>query len=266
MSEYRRCNVPKAPLPVFERLFDDAGLFPPARRPMAEALRAHERARAGPHRSLVGPFLCPVARLDELDACVAAGVPRPAELSVVAHGTEPHMRRALARANVVQLEAPLDATLPPDALRMRRYLELPPHGAVEAAVDRVARTGARVKLRCGGVTPDLVPPARRMAEVLAACARRRLPLKATAGLHHPFRRRPSSPDGPRHGFVNLLAAASAAAAGASVDHLTTVLDTEDDEAATLVERVDRHCRTVVASIGTCSLDEPLSELQALGLL
>lgn len=258
--------MPKALVPVFERLFDDAGLFPPARRPMAEALRAHERARSGPHRALVGPFVCPVVRLDELDACVAGGVPRPAELSVVAHGGEAHMRRAVTRSDVVQVEAPLEATLPPDSLRLRRYLELPPHGDVETAVDRVAQTGARVKLRCGGVSPDVVPPARRVAEVLAACARRRLPMKATAGLHHAFRRRPSSPDGPRHGLVNLLAAASAAMAGAGVDHLTTVLDTEEDEGADLVERIDRHARSLVTAIGTCSIDEPVGELQALGVL
>jgi hypothetical protein len=266
MSEYRRCNVPKLLPAVFERLFDDAGLFPPASRPMAEALRAHEQTRSGPHRGLVGSFVCPVSRLGELDACVAGGVPRPAEISLVAHGGEADMRRALTRTDVVQVEAPLEATMPHDVLRLRRYLELPPHGEVEAAVERVGHTRAGVKLRCGGVTSDLVPPPRRVAQVLAACARRRLPLKLTAGLHHAFRVGPSSPGGPRHGIVNLLAAASAAVAGAGVDHLTSVLDTEEDEGAELVGRIDRHARSLVTAIGTCSVDEPVTELQALGML
>ena len=53
-------------------LFDDAGLFPPAKLPMAEALTAHERASSGPHSRVVGPFLCPATRLAELDVVVAS--------------------------------------------------------------------------------------------------------------------------------------------------------------------------------------------------
>ena len=63
---------------LLERLFDDAGLFPPARLPMAEALRAHEAATTGPHGRMVASFVCPAGRLPELDALVAAGLPRPA--------------------------------------------------------------------------------------------------------------------------------------------------------------------------------------------
>jgi hypothetical protein len=259
-------------LPVFERLFDDAGLFPPASRPMAEALRAHERVRNGPHRRLVGPFLCPLTRLDELDACVAAGVPRPPELSVIGGRDGPPWRRAVSRLGVVQVEAPLGTALPEGAHWVRRFVELPPDGPVEDAVEQVAALGAGVKVRCGGQTPDAVPSPERLAEVLVACARRRLPLKATAGLHHPFRRRGAA-DGSgqaQHGFVNLLAAASVAQTGASCGDLAGILDTEQDDAGdggrALLFRVDRRCRRLVRAIGTCSIDEPVDDLTALGLL
>jgi hypothetical protein len=155
--------VGRSLLPVFERFFDDAGLFPPASRPMAEALAAHARARAGPHRELVGPFLCPVGRLEELDACVAAGVPRPPEIGVVAYPGETRWHRAASRADVVQVEAPLDARLPADLVRVRRYLELPARGDLTLAFEGMGRTGARARLRCGGPAPDLVPPSRRLA-------------------------------------------------------------------------------------------------------
>jgi hypothetical protein len=105
-----------------------------------------------------------------------------------------------------------------------------------------------------------------------ACAKRRLPLKATAGLHHPFRR--AAPAGgvgqPQHGFVNLLAAASVAQTGAGCGEVARILDTEGDEEAgggrSVLVRVDRRSRTLLRSIGSCSIDEPAEGLQSLGLL
>jgi len=257
--------VPTSLTTVLERLFDDAGVFPPASLPMAEALQAHARARRSSHAQLVGPFLCPLARLEELDACVAAGVPRPAELSIVAYRGEPQWRKLSIRPGVVQVEAPLGVTLPPETLRVRRYLELPPNGDVEPAVEAVHRAGARAKLRCGGQTPDTIPSLERVAQTLVACADRKLPMKATAGLHHAFRRR-NNLGVVEHGFVNLLAASSAAVAGADADHLVQILDTGESSGGGLLGRIDKHSRALLTSIGTCSIDEPISELQALGAL
>jgi hypothetical protein len=258
--------VPTSLLPVIERLFDDAGLFPPASHSMADALSGHERARAGPYGSLVGPFLCPAARLQELDACVAGGSPRPPELALVLSAGEPAWRRVTLRPGTVQVEAPLGVALPRDAERLVRYAELPARGDVEVAVEAVARAQARVKVRCGGLTADAVPSSERLAEVLYACARRRLPLKATAGLHHPFRETAATGGREQHGFLNLLAAASAAVAGDSVEDLVALLDLQQGDAERIVLRLDRTSRSLVASIGTCSIDEPVEDLKAAGLL
>lgn len=255
--------MPASLAPVVERLFDDAGLFPPAAHAMGDALARHERARTGPHGRLVGPFLCPVARLPELDACVAGGSPRPPELGVLAGaGEAPWRRRAMLRPGVVQLEAPLHLPVPDDAARLVRYVELPPRGDADAQVEEIAKAGARVKVRCGGLTPDAVPSARRLAEIVHACARLRVPFKATAGLHHPFRG-----DVPgQHGFLNLLAAASASLVGEGVEGLAALLDTGADKGDQVVVRIDRSSRSLVASIGTCSIDEPVGYLVELGLL
>jgi hypothetical protein len=252
-------------LPVFERFFDDAGLFPPASRPMAEALAAHARARNGPHARLVGPFRCPLTRLEELDACVDAGLPRPPELCVVVTRGEIRWRRATARADVSQIEAPPDEQPPTDVLRVQRYLELPLRGDLEMMADRLGRAGARAKVRCGGPAADLVPSSEVLARAVAACAARRLPLKATGGVHRPFRLKDASPGGPQHGFVNLLAAASAALAGADTEHLVEILDTEEDEGSELLGRIDRHARLVV-SVECTSLDDAVGHLQSLGVL
>ena len=263
--------MPASLAPVVERLFDDAGLFPPAAHAMGDALARHHRARTGPHGRLVGPFLCPVARLDELEACVAGGSPRPPELGVIATaGEAPWRRRAMLRPGVVQLEAPLHLPVPDDAARLVRYVELPGRGDADAQVEEIAKAGARVKVRCGGATPDAVPSPRRLAQVVAACARLRVPFKATAGLHNPFCIQPNGKDGPgrpgQHGFLNLLAAASAALVGEGVDGLTELLGTPADKGDQVIVRIDRSSRSLVASIGTCSIDEPVGHLVELGLL
>jgi hypothetical protein len=258
--------VPSALLPVFGRFFEDAGLFPPAGRPMAEALAAHARARSRqPHGDLVGPFLCPLTRLVELDACVASGRPSPPELGLVAYPGELRWHGAAARSNVVQVEAPLDERLPADTLRVRRFLELPPRAGLVRVVEGLRRSEAHAKVRCGGLTPDEVPSSEHLAEVLAVCAARRLPLKAAGGLQHPFRRGESAPGGPQHGFVNLLAAASAAMAGADAAHLVEILDQQEDEGAALLGRIDRHARSLVVSIACTSIDDAVDQLAALGV-
>src|SRR5690606_12943723 len=246
------------------RLFDDAGLFPPARLPMAEALAAHARALDGPHHGVVGPFLCPVGRLAELDACVAAGAARPPALGLIGHDGPVDWGRAFAAPGLVQVEAPLGVPMPEPPGNVLRYLELPHHGDGGAGLDAVQAAGARAKVRCGGLTPEAVPRPAWLAAVLVGCAARGLPLKATAGLHQPYHRA-GGPDGVRHGFVNLLAAAAAAAGGATVVDVTAILTDEAPAAAALTSRV-QGARRLLASIGTCSIDEPLAALAERGLL
>ncbi|HEX8802700.1 MAG TPA: hypothetical protein VF743_00865, partial [Acidimicrobiales bacterium] len=123
--------------------------------------------------------------------------------------------------------------------------------------------GARAKVRCGGATRDAVPPCEWLAEVLVGCAERGLALKATAGLHQPFRHQ--GPAGPQHGFVNLLAAAAAARAGARRPAVAMILAMEEPEAVELVDQLAR-ARDLLLSVGTCSIDEPIDALVARGLL
>lgn len=255
--------MPSLLVSAVDHLFDDAGLFAPARLPMAEALAAHGRATSGERRRFVGPFLCPVTRLDELEACVASGQPRPAEVGVIAYGLGSAGRRLGAMPGLVQCEAPLGTRLPDLGGRVHRYLEIPGHRPVGEVLDAVAAAGVRAKVRCGGTTRDDVPSCARLAEVLVGCAERGLVLKATAGLHQPFRH--TTRTGPQHGFVNLLAAAAAARDGASPPEVAEILAAEEPEATTLVDRLARS-RELLASIGTCSIDEPIRALGERGLL
>jgi hypothetical protein len=255
--------VPSLLSSAVERLFDDAGLFPPARRPMAEALRAHHQAATGPRARLVGPFLCPISRLEELDACVASGLPRPEALGVIAYDLGRTARRPAVTRGLVQFEAPLGTVLPDLGARVVRYLELPQTGKVHEALDAVAAIGARAKVRCGGMGREDVPSADRLADVLVGCVERSLTLKATAGLHQPFTH--TGPLGRQYGFVNLLAGAAAARQGGYRSQVAAILVAEEPEALDLAGKVARS-RELLRSIGTCSIDEPVAALADRGLL
>lgn len=262
-------------------LFDDAGLFPPAQRPMAEAMLAHADARSGAHARFVGPFLCPAGRLDELAACAAGGVPLPERLSVVLYPGDEHLRRSLARPGVVQVEAQLGTRLPEDVLHLRQYFEIPPAGDVRLHVLKVSdrRRSERtrggddhmladrpgVKVRCGGPTPDTVPSVERLAAVVHQCAAESVVLKATAGLHRAFRHRDEATGTWQHGFVNLLAAATAAIDGHGPEQLAELLAATEEDGDAVLASVDRRARELLAAIGTCNLDEPIGELEGLGL-
>ena len=141
---------------VLERLFDDAGLFPPLNRPMAEALRDHAAVLQGPHGRAVGPFLCPAPRLAELDACMAAGIPRPPAIGVVGYDTFAGWRAVYATAGLVHVEVPSTGRVPSPPGRVRRYVEIGPHADLDRALDAVP-PGDGVKVRGAGPVSYSVP-------------------------------------------------------------------------------------------------------------
>jgi hypothetical protein len=240
---------------VLERLIDHAALFPPASMPLPEALAEDRRARKSFHSELLNRFVVPVARLDELPA------ERP-PLSVVL-GSAEDARLVAGVEGVEAVELVLDGPRPKSLDLVTAYGLLQPLGvetyfelvfdeswrdSVPAAIGAVAAMGGRVKLRCGG---EATPTVEQVALVIACCREARVPFKATAGLHHAVRR------GDEHGFLNILAAATAPRR-----EIEAVLAEED--AAAL--EPDKAGRAVFTSFGSCSWQEPVDDLEELGLL
>ncbi len=139
--------------------------------------------------------------------------------------------------------------------------------------------------------------ARIVAAFIVACAARRLPFKVTAGLHHPIRKvqpRTYDADAPRavlHGFLNVfLAAAFAWHTVGKQDRtpkiqgpvpfpgIEPILAETDANAFRFDEwarwrdwsldagQVQEARQQFAHSGGSCSFDEPVHDLQALGLL
>jgi hypothetical protein len=136
-----------------------------------------------------------------------------------------------------------------------------------------------VKLRTGGVTADAFPVSRQIARALVAAAKARLPIKFTAGLHHPIRQFREEVQTKMHGFLNVLGAAVLTAEhGWNQEQTAEMLEDEDaasfsfeDESFAWREwkiATDRikERRKFVTSFGSCSFDEPREDLRALNLL
>ncbi len=185
------------------------------------------------------------------------------------------------------------ATLRAEGLGQREvFLELPSgidDAEVLAAVMATApeHTGGpdgfrrvAAKLRCGGVTPDAFPSCERVAQVIDQCARLDLPLKCTAGLHHPVRHRATKPDVMMHGFLNVFGAGLLAwALQPELAVLVECVSETDPAAFTFTadafawrdHRVETETMNRIRSrslfgFGSCSFAEPRADLQDLGLL
>jgi hypothetical protein len=259
-------------------LIDHAALFPPASMDMPEAMEADRAARDGEHAWMLGRFICPASRLGELP--VAA--PR---LSVVLDGGEGDLEAVhdarLAGREVELVEARIDPAWIPDTQELvqaklgegvEAFWELAPGRGLRGAVAAVREARAGAKIRCGGATA--APPVEAVAEFIAACRDAGVRFKATAGLHHAIRA------GDAHGFLNVLAAAVFAYTdGLSADKLVPVLAEEDASAFTAEatglglhdrranpEQIAEARRDLFVAYGSCSFDEPVEDLIALGVL
>jgi hypothetical protein len=106
-----------------------------------------------------------------------------------------------------------------------------------------------------------------------------LPIKFTAGLHHPIRQFRDEVKTKMHGFLNVLGAAVLAAEHQwNADQAVTMLEDENTDSFSFsddvfawrkwkieLERL-QYRRKFVASFGSCSFDEPREDLRGLNLL
>ncbi|HEU0209958.1 MAG TPA: hypothetical protein VFQ78_13395 [Candidatus Udaeobacter sp.] len=135
------------------------------------------------------------------------------------------------------------------------------------------------KLRTGGVTADAFPSSAEIARALVKPATHQLPIKFTAGLHHPIRQFRNEVKTKMHGFLNVLGAAVLSAEHQwDADQAAAMLEDEDTGSFLFtqdffawrdwkidVERL-QYRRKFVSSFGSCSFDEPREDLRALGFL
>jgi hypothetical protein len=154
------------------------------------------------------------------------------------------------------------------------------HGEDQAYHHELGGRPAGFKLRCGGLEAATFPSPEQVAFAITACRDAGVPLKFTAGLHHPIRHFDSRVRTHMHGFLNVFGAGVLAhARGLDEDQVRQIIEDEDaqdfvfddmgfrwkDIRATTRE-IAAARRSAVTSFGSCSFDEPRQDLRALGLL
>jgi hypothetical protein len=297
-------------------LIDYAGLFPPARLSMADAVESYARHLDSQHAWMLARFICPVGRLEEFSG-FRQQLERHAPVRLSMLGTPPsgaddYHEMAQLDANLVtgmeaegwaratQLEVRWPTSLV-DVDPLRRYcdglreagctyekifFEIDRAGTwqedVLRTVDILATTGDNLglKIRTGGLTPDLYPTPAEVAVAIEACKSAGVPLKATAGLHHPIRHDQPQDGITQHGFFNVFGASILShSLSLSPADLTMVLEDRQISAFRFgmdtfswrdhhveLDQLESARRELAFSFGSCSFDEPIEDLQAARLL
>ena len=245
---------------LLDRLIDYAGLFPPAKLSLDDAVANYNQYLSGEYEWMLRWFVVGAAELNKVPDSLDG------RLSVL--GEAEQARAAVIESNsVVRAKCPVYCEVPIDKLE---------------ELDAVKRASCFAKVRSGGMKPEAIPSPASMAAFIVACAERRLAFKATAGLHHPVRAQQpltyesNAPRAVMHGFLNVLMASAFAWHGER-DIEPIIAETDPrafsfDDCAhwrnnSLGLAEIRETRlNFMHAVGSCSFEEPVHDLKALGLL
>lgn len=135
------------------------------------------------------------------------------------------------------------------------------------------------KFRTGGIEPNSFPTPGQIAFCIRECVDREIPMKCTAGLHHPFRRYDKNINVMMHGFINVFAAGIIALRHNITDTgLENILSDEDHNNFIFKEDyfswkdwkvsiadIEFARKELMISFGSCSFDEPINDLKSFNI-
>lgn len=180
-------------------------------------------------------------------------------------------------------------------LHVKKFFELPLKNEWKSSVNNLASALKRhndyfgqdenfprsgFKLRTGGVEATAFPSPEQIAYVINTCYENQLPLKFTAGLHHPIRHYNESVQTKMHGFLNVFGAGVLLYGNDLLEQdLINILSDEEAENFVFDENyfrwkefksplkvIENARKNFVISYGSCSFDEPREDLVSLRLL
>jgi hypothetical protein len=305
---------------LLQGIIDYAGLFPPANLDLETAIQNYVRYLETSERWMLARFVIPATRLPDLSRLADRHFPAGKTLAFSVLGRPSPGRSEFFDAFQSDLEAVRDfrqahsqqaqvevyeTPLPPGELDFQiradnlvsqaadqlkqtglaPFFEAPYDANWQPRAERLfgalaANPGAGFKIRTGGVQAHMVPAAEELAWALDIARKTGVPLKATAGLHHPLRHDDEEVGVKMHGFLNVFGAALLGNLHAiEKETLIQILRDEDggnfrfDEngfswgsLSAAPAQISDFRRSAFISFGSCSFDEPRQDLQKLGLL
>lgn len=289
---------------LLSEIVDYAGLFPPAKLLMPEAVTNYAAYKDSDYKWMLGRFICPVGRLDEFVMSAEGFFLRDAKsvwkLSVLASDDIYETIRTIEEFNIKNApDAVCDvleikASTPEQIEKIAgaipenftNYFEIPLDETLPETVSALAVNKQRGKIRTGGITPDLFPTTVEIIRFIRTYLAANVPFKATAGLHHPIRcfepltYEPNAPKGRMHGFLNLFLATGFAREGCTPKVLEEILEEEfvkvfefDDNGVFWQKehflnnsKLKDLREKHIISFGSCSFDEPIADLQKISIL
>lgn len=273
-------------------LIDYAGLYPPAGLDITSAVRNYLCYSQSKDSFMLGRFVVDINRLSELRDIAGSSI-GDLRLSIIASpATQWDVLPALLGEGFlvdsievrVEQSSEIEHIVRQIPTGMTTYFEIPIFSAKPETLDAIP-SGARVKLRTGGLVAEAFPPSEDIANILQALAIRRISFKATAGLHHPIRSckpftyAPDSPTGMMHGFLNLFLAATLLYYGGPIGASNDLLHEEDRGSFSIssgaigwrsfswtADQIRTVRKEFAISFGSCSFEEPVHDLESLGWL
>lgn len=295
------------------QILDYAGMYPPANLPLQEAFHNFIVYQTDTHAWMLSRFVVPTKRLSELPAfdekisftTLGRGGKDMEEFLANIHLDIADIRAfgdIHPNATVDMYEVALPAssltekfsaneivTRAAEALNKNGitvFFESPFGEGWDEHTEKLLRALRKVKdkhvgfkLRTGGVTAEAFPSPEQVAQAIIQTREAGVPIKCTAGLHHPMRHFNSSVNTKMHGFLNVFGAGVLAFAnGISQVEIQSILEDEDPSNFVFDEngfawndlRVAnseiQKARLFATSFGSCSFDEPKEDLQSLKIL
>jgi len=294
---------------LLTRSIDYAGMFPPCSVELEPALKNQAEYVRSPDSWMLSTFVLPVGqfsdatqfvsqfdkhhqlRISALGAKTENAADFLAQLENATETIRSFQKEHLDLVSIVQLEmfAPADVDLAKlneaatllAGLKLQTFWETPAESAEQtiALLARAKQPAFGYKLRTGGVTVDAFPNSVQIARALLASTKHHIPIKFTAGLHHPVRQFRDEVKTEMHGFLNVLGA-GVLSAEHHWDEAQTIEMLEDQRPTSFefhdtvfawrdwevtIDRIKAR-RKFATSFGSCSFDEPREDLRGLNFL
>lgn len=296
-------------------LIDYAGLFPPVSLPLTEALEQYDNYLPCADNWMLGRFIIPAKQLTDLPtlsslwhfSILGSSGSNALEFAQGLESDLSHLNdfRKTQAASVDVFEVRLPMPVLTSSNHLLELLNSASHqltdqnGLIvfyEITLDEAWRENMEMtistlaqhnqqnghrngfKLRTGGVVASAFPTVEQIAHALILCRDHNVPLKSTAGLHHPIRHYNDRVQTKMYGFINVFGAGILA----NVHHLTigqtiTILNDEDPRhfnfteshfawknLSATAEQITPIRQNQLIAYGSCSFDDPREDMQKLG--